>query len=38
MRGLRLVMGLVAIEQAVTHKDWVMGLAGGWRGETGYLI
>jgi hypothetical protein len=30
MRGLRLVMGLVAMGQAITTRDWIMGLAGGF--------
>ena len=30
MRGLRLVMSLIAIAQAIVTKDWIMGLAGGF--------
>lgn len=30
MRGLRLLMGLVAMGQAIATRDWIMGLAGGF--------
>lgn len=30
MRGLRLVMGLLAIGQAFATKEWILGLAGGF--------
>ena len=30
MRALRLVMGIVAIGQAIAAKEWILGLAGGF--------
>jgi len=30
MRGLRLVMGLAAVGQAIATKEWIVGLAGGF--------
>ncbi len=30
MRGLRLVMGVIAIVQAIAEKEWILGLAGGF--------
>ncbi|WP_431215993.1 hypothetical protein ACQ86N_15890 [Puia sp. P3] len=30
MRVLRLVMGVMAIGQAIANKEWILGLAGGF--------
>lgn len=30
MRVLRLVMGIIAIWQAIVSKEWILGLAGGF--------